>query len=45
MHGVTWPESKCIDRAGIVFGIAGLGRNYRIPLLPSPWAYSTCRGS
>jgi 2-oxo-4-hydroxy-4-carboxy-5-ureidoimidazoline decarboxylase len=36
---------RFLDRVPIVFGIADGGASYHIPLLCSPWAYSTYRGS
>jgi 5-hydroxyisourate hydrolase-like protein (transthyretin family) len=38
---ITWTgQVKVID-----FGIAEAGGNYHVPLLVSPWAWSTYRGS
>jgi 5-hydroxyisourate hydrolase len=34
-----------LDRVPIRFGIADPDANYHIPLLASPWAYTTYRGS
>jgi 5-hydroxyisourate hydrolase len=34
-----------LDRVPIRFGIADCEANYHVPLLVSPWAYSTYRGS
>jgi 5-hydroxyisourate hydrolase len=34
-----------LDRIPIRFGIADAGAHYHVPLLASPWAYSTYRGS
>jgi 5-hydroxyisourate hydrolase len=34
-----------LDRVPIRFGIADPGAHYHVPLLASPWAYSTYRGS
>ncbi len=34
-----------LDRVPIDFGIANPEENYHVPLLVSPWAYSTYRGS
>ena len=34
-----------LDRVPIRFGIADAGAHYHVPLLASPWAYSTYRGS
>ncbi len=34
-----------LDRIPVRFGIANANAHYHIPLLVSPWAYSTYRGS
>ncbi len=34
-----------LDRVPVRFGIADAGASYHVPLLCSPWAYSTYRGS
>ncbi len=34
-----------LDRIPIQFGISDLTAHYHVPLLASPWAYSTYRGS
>lgn len=44
-QGVTLPQPKFIDRVTIAFGIADPQQNYHVPLVVSPWAYSTYRGS
>lgn len=44
-QGVTLPEPRFIDRVIIAFGIADPNQNYHVPLVVSPWAYSTYRGS
>jgi 2-oxo-4-hydroxy-4-carboxy-5-ureidoimidazoline decarboxylase len=38
-------EPRFLDRVPVRFGISGPAESYHIPLLCSPWAYSTCRGS
>jgi 5-hydroxyisourate hydrolase len=43
--GVELPEPRFIDRVTLAFGIADVNQNYHVPLLVSPWAYSTYRGS
>jgi len=43
--GVTLPEPAFIDTVPIDFGIADAQGHYHVPLLVSPWAYSTYRGS
>ena len=34
-----------LDKVPVRFGVADSDANYHIPLLASPWAYSTYRGS
>ncbi len=34
-----------LDRVPVRFGIADAGARYHVPLLVSPWSYSTYRGS
>ena len=44
-RGVTLPEPPFIDEVQIDFGIADPQGHYHVPLLVSPWSYSTYRGS
>ncbi|MEO7159853.1 MAG: hydroxyisourate hydrolase [Polaromonas sp.] len=44
-RGVTLPEPAFIDTVPVDFGIADAHGHYHVPLLVSPWAYSTYRGS
>ena len=44
-QGLDLPEPRFVDRVTISFGIADPAQNYHVPLLVSPWAYSTYRGS
>jgi 5-hydroxyisourate hydrolase len=44
-QGVTLPEPKFIDEVTLAFGVADASQNYHVPLVVSPWAYSTYRGS
>ena len=44
-QGVALPNPRFIDRVTIAFGIADPQQNYHVPLVVSPWAYSTYRGS
>lgn len=44
-QGVNLPEPPFIDRVPVRFGIASAAENYHVPLLCSPWSYSTYRGS
>ena len=43
--GVALPEPRFLDRVPIRFGIAEAGGNYHVPLLITPFGYSTYRGS
>lgn len=43
--GVNLPHPAFIDRVPLQFGIADADAHYHVPLLCSPWAYSTYRGS
>ncbi|BEV16561.1 hydroxyisourate hydrolase [Herbaspirillum sp. DW155] len=44
-QGVSLPEPRFIDEVVIAFGVADASQNYHVPLVVSPWAYSTYRGS
>lgn len=44
-HGVALPDPAFLDRVTIDFGIAEDGGSYHVPLVCSPWAFSTYRGS
>lgn len=44
-HGVDLPSPRFLDRIVIAFGIADPGQNYHVPLVMTPWSYSTYRGS
>ena len=44
-RGVALPDPPFLDVVPIDFGIADAAGNYHVPLLASPWAYSTYRGS
>ena len=44
-RGVALPEPPFIDEVTLDFGIADAAGHYHVPLLVSPWAYSTYRGS
>jgi len=43
--GVALPEPNFLDRVSLDFGVADPGQHYHVPLLVSPWSYSTYRGS
>jgi 5-hydroxyisourate hydrolase len=44
-RGTALPEPEFLDRVPLDFGIADAGAHYHVPLLTSPWSYSTYRGS
>jgi 5-hydroxyisourate hydrolase len=43
--GVQLPDPPFLDQVVIQFGIADPAQSYHVPLLVSPWCYSTYRGS
>jgi 5-hydroxyisourate hydrolase len=44
-QGTTLPDPEFLDVVTITFGMAEPAGNYHVPLLVSPWSYSTYRGS
>jgi len=44
-RGVALPDPPFLDRVSLDFGIAHADQHYHVPLLVSPWSYSTYRGS
>lgn len=44
-EGVTLPDPPFLDRVTLDFGVSDPGAHYHVPLLVSPWSYSTYRGS
>lgn len=44
-RGTTLAEPPFLDRVPIAFAIADAAANWHVPLLVSPWSYSTYRGS
>ena len=44
-RGVVLPDPPFIDEVQLDFGIADAAGHYHVPLLVSPWSYSTYRGS
>ncbi len=44
-RGVALPEPNFLDRVHLDFGVADADQHYHVPLLVSPWSYSTYRGS
>lgn len=44
-RGVALPQPPFLDRVTLDFGVADPAQHYHVPLLVSPWSYSTYRGS
>jgi 5-hydroxyisourate hydrolase len=44
-RGESLPDPAFLEDVEIAFGIADPSAHYHVPLLVSPWAYSTYRGS
>jgi 5-hydroxyisourate hydrolase len=44
-RGVALPDPPFVDRVQIDFGVADADGHYHVPLLVSPWSWSTYRGS
>ena len=45
MQNVVLADPPFIDRVAVRFGVADVDAVYHVPLLCSPWSYSTYRGS
>jgi len=45
VRGVDLPEPNFLNRVSLDFGVAHVDQHYHVPLLVSPWSYSTYRGS
>jgi 5-hydroxyisourate hydrolase len=43
--GTTLPNPPFLEKAVIQFGIADAASHYHVPLLASPWSFTTYRGS
>jgi 5-hydroxyisourate hydrolase len=43
--GVALPEPQFLNKVTLDFGVAHADQHYHVPLLVSPWSYSTYRGS
>jgi 5-hydroxyisourate hydrolase len=43
--GIVLPTPSFLDQVPIRFGISDIEANYHVPLLVTPWSYSTYRGS
>ncbi len=44
-QGVELPEPKFLDEIVLRFGVPDVEQHYHVPLLVSPYSYSTYRGS
>ena len=44
-RGVELPEPNFLNCVSLDFGVAHADQHYHVPLLVSPWSYSTYRGS
>ena len=44
-RGVELPEPNFLGKVSLDFGVAHTDQHYHVPLLVSPWSYSTYRGS
>jgi len=44
-RGVALPQPPFLDEVPLDFGVADAAAHYHVPLLASPWSYSTYRGS
>jgi len=44
-RGVALPEPNFLNQVSLDFGVAHIDQHYHVPLLVSPWSYSTYRGS
>jgi len=44
-RGVALPQPPFLSTVQLDFGVADVTQHYHVPLLVSPWAYSTYRGS
>ena len=44
-RGVVLPDPPFLNLVSVDFGVADVNQHYHVPLLVSPWSYSTSRGS
>ena len=44
-RGVALSEPNFLNQVSLDFGVAHVDQHYHVPLLVSPWSYSTYRGS
>jgi 5-hydroxyisourate hydrolase len=45
LQGVALPDPPFLDQVPLDFGIAHASQHYHVPLVCTPWTYSTYRGS
>ena len=43
--GLALPKPSFLDVVTLRFGVADASKHYHVPLVASPWSYSTYRGS
>jgi 5-hydroxyisourate hydrolase len=43
--GLALPQPAFLDVVTLRFGVADASKHYHVPLVASPWSYSTYRGS
>ena len=43
--GLALPQPSFLDVVTLRFGVADASKQYHVPLVASPWSYSTYRGS
>lgn len=44
-RGLALPEPAFLEEVVVQFGVASSSQSYHVPLIVSPWSYSTYRGS
>ncbi len=44
-RGISLPEPNFLNLVSLDFGVSHPDQHYHVPLLVSPWSYSTYRGS
>ena len=44
-EGLALPQPSFLDVVTLRFGVADASKHYHVPLVASPWSYSTYRGS
>ena len=44
-QGMVLPDPPFLDQVILAFGVADASQNYHVPLVLTPWSYSTYRGS